>query len=211
MENFICEYGCGKEASFILKNGKHCCSKSSNSCPEMKKKNKEGCLKAYKEERKKYTYNPKSNWNKGLTCLSVERGEKRRLVEDIFCKNSTTPTGYLKNIIIKENLIEYKCSCGIIDDWNNKLLILELDHINGDRTNNELTNLRFLCPNCHSQTTTFKGKGIKKFLPSEKEIIKVIRESKNIRQVLLKLKADPKGMNYYKIKEIMFKEGVIFK
>ena len=37
---FICEYGCGKEAKFLLKNRKHCCSKSCNSCFEMKRKNK---------------------------------------------------------------------------------------------------------------------------------------------------------------------------
>lgn len=44
--------------------------------------------------------------------------------------------------------------CGIGPEWNGKPLTLELDHIDGDRLNNELSNLRLLCPNCHAQTET---------------------------------------------------------
>lgn len=45
-------------------------------------------------------------------------------------------------------------SCGLGPEWNGKPLTLELDHVDGDRLNNELTNLRLLCPNCHAQTET---------------------------------------------------------
>jgi hypothetical protein len=54
----------------------------------------------------------------------------------------------------------YKCSCCGIDEWNGKELILEIDHIDGIPDNNEPKNLRFICPNCHSQTDTYKGKNI---------------------------------------------------
>lgn len=51
------------------------------------------------------------------------------------------------------------CSeCGITDSYNNKPLLLEIDHIDGRCYNNTLSNLRFLCPNCHSQTATYKAK-----------------------------------------------------
>ena len=51
------------------------------------------------------------------------------------------------------------CSeCGITNKWNNKNLVLEIDHIDGDRNNNSFDNLRVLCPNCHSQTNTFRNK-----------------------------------------------------
>ena len=53
---------------------------------------------------------------------------------------------------------EHKCeSCGI-SEWLGKPLSLELDYINGDRYDNRLQNLRILCPNCHAQTDTYRGK-----------------------------------------------------
>ena len=59
---------------------------------------------------------------------------------------------------IKFNICEI---CGI-SDWNDKPLECELDHIDGNSSNHKLENLRILCPNCHSQTTTFRAKNIKK-------------------------------------------------
>lgn len=56
--------------------------------------------------------------------------------------------------------LELKISNNLSGSWNNKELKLDLDHINGDPTDNRLDNLRFLCPNCHSQTNTYKGKNI---------------------------------------------------
>jgi 5-methylcytosine-specific restriction endonuclease McrA len=83
--------------------------------------------------------------------------------EEIFCENSTYDRSTLRNKIIKELILEYKCSdCGIID-WNRKKLSLQLDHINGVSNDNRIENLRFLCPNCHSQTKTW---GNKKIIPT---------------------------------------------
>lgn len=70
---------------------------------------------------------------------------------------------HLKNRIINNNLIKYKCrECGNDGKWNNKKLSLHLEHINGVNNDNRLLNLTFLCPNCHSQTETYGGKGKKK-------------------------------------------------
>jgi len=67
----------------------------------------------------------------------------------------------LKNRLLKEGVIKNTCSkCGI-SEWNNLPLNMELDHIDGNRTNHKLENLRMLCPNCHSQTDTYRAKNIK--------------------------------------------------
>jgi 5-methylcytosine-specific restriction endonuclease McrA len=53
----------------------------------------------------------------------------------------------------------YECgSCGVDGTWRGAPLRLEIDHVDGDFHNNEAWNLRFLCPNCHSQTDTFAGR-----------------------------------------------------
>jgi predicted nucleic acid-binding Zn ribbon protein len=64
----------------------------------------------------------------------------------------------LRERLIKENLLDYRCAeCGL-SSWQDRPLSLHLDHINGDGIDNRLENLRFLCPNCHSQTSTYGGR-----------------------------------------------------
>lgn len=78
--------------------------------------------------------------------------------------------GKLKNRLFKEGIFERKCSVCSIVEWNGKPTPLELDHIDGDNRNNELQNLRIICPNCHAQTDTYKGKNIaKRKLPTAKK------------------------------------------
>lgn len=58
-----------------------------------------------------------------------------------------------------ENGISHKCLwCGLPPEWNGKHLVLQVDHINGIYYDNRIENLRFLCPNCHTQTNTFGSK-----------------------------------------------------
>ena len=79
-------------------------------------------------------------WNKGL----------HRPLGTLKCKTA------IRKVILKE--VGNKCEeCGIID-WQGKPLTLELEHIDGDNTNNSRDNLRILCPNCHSQTDTFRNR-----------------------------------------------------
>ena len=56
----------------------------------------------------------------------------------------------------------YKCSCCSISEWNGKSIVLEIDHIDGNSENNRPENLRFICPNCHSQTDTYKARNMGK-------------------------------------------------
>ena len=66
--------------------------------------------------------------------------------------------GHLKLRLLRLGLKDARCEeCGIAK-WRERPLALALHHINGDRHDNRLDNLRLLCPNCHSQTENFAGR-----------------------------------------------------
>ena len=100
-------------------------------------------------------------WNKGLTketCSSVKSKEKYT-IEEIFIKNSPVTQKVMRGYGERHNLLDYKCqNCGCDGNWQGGLISLEIDHIDGDNSNNELSNLRYLCPNCHALTETYRGK-----------------------------------------------------
>ena len=80
-------------------------------------------------------------------------------LKDILKKGTTYRSSYLKPRLFKAKLFEERCSvCGLDPVWRDQPLVLELDHINGDRFDNRIENLRIICPNCHSQTPTFRGR-----------------------------------------------------
>jgi 5-methylcytosine-specific restriction endonuclease McrA len=69
-------------------------------------------------------------------------------------------TGEIGKAPLKRYLSEQKegCwECGITE-WNGNDIVLELEHINGNSQDNSEENLSLLCPNCHSQTSTYKNK-----------------------------------------------------
>lgn len=84
------------------------------------------------------------------------------LNEELFTENCSHARNILRKRIILDKLIDYKCAICGIDSWNGKELSLELDHINGVNNDNRLENLRFLCPNCHSQTSTYGSRNSNK-------------------------------------------------
>lgn len=83
---------------------------------------------------------------------------KEKSIEEVFVKGKYFSQKSLKSKVIKYNLLDYKCTCGNEGIWESSKLVLQLDHINGVSNDNRIENLRFLCPNCHSQTNTFSGK-----------------------------------------------------
>jgi|SRR5215203_1852833 len=96
-------------------------------------------------------------WSRGQTGI---KNTNSIPLKDILVENSTyLTTSLLKKRLIKEGLLENTClECGQLPEWNSKPLVLQLDHINGNRRDNRLENLRILCGHCHSQTDTFASK-----------------------------------------------------
>lgn len=128
---------------------------------------------SYREVLKKLGYNT-CGGNNNITLKSrlekynidtshfiAAKGIKRN-IENVLCQNSTASQATLRRWFMKGNYVPYQCSICGISEWQGKQLVLQLDHINGDNKDNRIENLRWLCPNCHSQTETFCGKHIKK-------------------------------------------------
>jgi hypothetical protein len=87
---------------------------------------------------------------------------EKESMSQVFIKDSNSRRWAKKYLKIYTHLKPYVCECGNDGHWENKKLVLQLDHIDGDNTNNLLENLRWMCPNCHSQTETFAGRNNKK-------------------------------------------------
>ncbi len=111
-----------------------------------------GSGKSYRECKQLFQFSA-SAWDK-----AVKRGLlKPRISKKAFqeLRSSTN----LKNRLLAEGLLENKCyECGQLPWWNNKPLTLQLDHVDGNKRNSKLENLRILCPHCHTQTPTWGRK-----------------------------------------------------
>lgn len=79
-------------------------------------------------------------------------------LDEILVYPSTYQSNKLRIRLIKEKVFEPYCFVCERDTWLGNPIPLELDHINGDNSDNRLQNLRFLCPNCHAQTQNYRGK-----------------------------------------------------
>ena len=106
------------------------------------------------------------------TCGKESKKSHQKM--NIYCSNTCSAEGKLLDSIKKLNqglLFErktiakalakingYKCEICSITEYNNKSIILQVDHKDGNAGNNFSDNLRLLCPNCHSQTSSFGGR-----------------------------------------------------
>ena len=116
-------------------------------------------------------------------------GIRNRLFDDVFSSHSHYPhRTVIKKFLIDNNVIENKCIICGLSEWQGNPITLQLDHIDGDRHNNQLHNLRLLCPNCHTQTETFSTRNMKlmnKKCKSDDDFVNAIKISENARQTII--------------------------
>jgi hypothetical protein len=98
-------------------------------------------------------------WNKGGRFIGVPA----KPLKELLVKGSLVQSFKLKKRLFSEGLKEIECEeCGWKKVSPDGRIPLELDHINGDRWDNRIANLRVLCPNCHSLKPTHRGKNKKR-------------------------------------------------
>ncbi len=113
-------------------------------------------------------------WRKNSTTPIVPRLTLNEVLVENRYTNSYSLKLRLFEVGIKQKICE-KCN---LTEWNNEPIPLELDHINGVRTDNRLENLRVICPNCHAQTPTYRSKNRKNLSPNKTIVTKKIRPPK---------------------------------
>ncbi|SFY50325.1 HNH endonuclease signature motif containing protein [Streptomyces sp. F-1] len=87
------------------------------------------------------------------------RTPERLLVAQPAGQARRIPSDRLKWAMTSLGVPEHCARCGTEPVWRGRPLPLEVDHINGDWRDNRIENLRFLCPNCHSVTDNYRGRG----------------------------------------------------
>ena len=178
---------CGKDLKYS-KTGY--CRKHAPQAPEHRAKNSAGVKKMHEEGRARVFQDADR---------TSARTSQQKNAHATFLENSDK---YYSGATLKYHLIvsgrEEKCEICGITNWLDKPIALEVDHIDGNSSNNSLSNLRFLCPNCHAQTDTWRGRNINKGRQkvSNEDLQEALRTHSSIGAALRHVGLAPKGGNY---------------
>ena len=200
----LCDYGCGQKAVYTLKNNKKCCESFYTKCPELRKKNSNGLKKAHKNNPNMYRFTECARENSNFL---AKQTAAQKLIDGTYVGTNDS----VKKILFGWFKLEPICNnCGI-EEWNGIKIPLELDHIDGDSTNNSIKNLRLLCPNCHSVTPNWRGKNINngKTKVSDEQLLTSLKKHNSIRKGLIEVGLAAKGGNYTRAKKLLSRSGGI--
>lgn len=85
------------------------------------------------------------------------------MIQDDYLSNRCPIQSYgLKRRLLREGIFEPRCNKCRGTEWLGEPIPLELEHRDGNPTNNQLSNLELLCPNCHAQTPTYRSRNRKR-------------------------------------------------
>lgn len=143
--------GCGNPLSYDKRKNKFCsssCSATTNNALSSKGTNNQNARKPCLG-----CGNPVMRTYCGTSCQQLRRkGIITSLVEQGKAENASQ----VKRYLLEKN--GNVCSHCNIKEWNGKPINMELEHIDGNSDNNTLENCCLICPNCHSQTPTYKAR-----------------------------------------------------
>lgn len=99
----------------------------------------------------------------GVGLKKKERNDSYNIHDILNGKYPQMQSFKVKQKLLNAGIKKHCCEICKLTEWNNKPIPIELDHIDGNSTNHKLENLRLLCPNCHAQTETYRGKNKSNF------------------------------------------------
>ena len=104
----------------------------------------------------------RQSWHAAVKRGAVEARPHGLPLEELLANGVHRGRNNIKLRLVRAGVKEKRCeTCGL-DEWMDLPIPLSLHHINGDRQDNRLENLKLLCPNCHSQTDTFAGRNVRR-------------------------------------------------
>ena len=104
---------------------------------------------------KNFQYKPKASVGKYCSNSCQQEHQYENRISAWLKGELEVSTKTIKRYLLERNP---RCSvCGIAD-WMGKQIVFDLEHKDGNANNNHVKNVCLICPNCHSQTPTFKGR-----------------------------------------------------
>ena len=137
----------------------------------------------------------------------ISQPQRRTHASEYLYNGSTVQSHKLKLVLIRDGYFEHKCSGCHNTEWMGQPIPLELDHIDGQHFNNELSNLRLLCPNCHAQTPTYRAKN-KRTVREKSEVDKILNNLEETHNLSIKEEkiVKPKTVNICKTCETPYEK-----
>jgi len=130
-----------------------------------------------------FKYSPSQQTGKycSLKCSSDARAvSNKKTNRELYIQGKLKHRPAIRKFLVED--FGYECVICKLSSWNEQPITLQVDHIDGNPDNNYPSNLRLLCPNCHSQTETYKG-GNKKFPKTDSRNVELRRKYATLKQL----------------------------
>jgi len=198
---------CNEEHNGLFGSGRFCSRYCANSKVWTKEDNLKKSISAKNSEKVKKANKRLHKTLKKRTKTEIQE-QIKKLKETWLNKLLTTdfkllsPEQQRKRVIYEQNFTCINCE---LSKWLNIPIALEIEHIDGNHFNGDRKNLKALCPNCHSQTDTWRGRNKTSNIGkiSDQQLYDMYIEKGNIHQTLIAVGLAPKGGNYKRVKKII--------